>query len=81
MVLKLIIGVVACVVIIRLGLFMLRALASPAPAPDEGELRPVNLKYECVVCGAQVRMTKAGEDLPPPPRHCLEDMQLMSAVE
>ena len=81
MVLKLIIGVVACAVIIRLGLFVLRALATPVPEPDEGELRPVNLKYECLVCGAQVRMTKAGADLPPPPRHCLEDMQLTSPVE
>jgi hypothetical protein len=81
MVLKILVAVVACVVIVRLGLFVIRALATPAPSPDEGELRRVNLKYECTVCGAQVRMTKAGEDLPPPPRHCMEDMDLIPTME
>jgi hypothetical protein len=81
MVIKIIIGVVAFLVIVRLGLFVIRALAMPVPEPDQGELRRVNLKYQCLLCGAEVRMTKAGEDLPPPPRHCMEDMELMSAVE
>ena len=39
-------------VILRLGLFVLRALATPVPTPDEGELRRVNLKYQCTICGA-----------------------------
>lgn len=78
--LKILIGVVAAVVIIRLGVFVLRALATPAPEPVEGEIRRVNLRYRCDICGAEVRMTKAGEELPPPPRHCLEDMSLMSPV-
>jgi len=81
MVLKIIVAVVAFVVIMRIGVFFLRALATPAPVPDAGELRRVNLKYLCTICGAQVRMTKAGEDLPPPPRHCLEDMELMAPIE
>ncbi len=78
MVIKIIVALVAFAVIIRIGVFFLRALATPVPAPDEGELRRVNLKYECAICGAQVRMTKAGEDLPAPPRHCLEDMNLLA---
>jgi hypothetical protein len=78
MILKIVVALVAFVVIMRVGVFFLRALATPAPVPDEGELRRVNLKYLCTICGAQVRMTKAGEDLPPPPRHCLEDMELMA---
>jgi hypothetical protein len=78
MVFKILVAVVAFALIMRVGVFFLRALATPAPVPDEGELRRVNLKYQCTICGAQVRMTKAGEDLPPPPRHCLEDMELMA---
>jgi hypothetical protein len=82
MVLKLIVGLVAFLVILRVGVFVLRALGTPVPVPDEGELRRVNLRYLCTICGAEVKMTKAGEDLPPPPRHCMEDMQLMSpAIE
>ena len=78
MIIKLIVAVVAFIVIMRIGIFFVRALATPPPVPEEGELRRVNLRYQCTICGAEVKMTKAGEDLPPPPRHCLEDMQLMA---
>jgi hypothetical protein len=82
MVLKLIVGVVVFLVILRLGIFVLRALGTPISEPDQGELRRVNLRYLCTICGAEVKMTKAGEDLPPPPRHCMEDMQLIApAIE
>jgi hypothetical protein len=81
MFLKLLIGVVAFLVILRLGIFMLRMLGSPAPTPDEGELRRVSLKYRCTICGAEVKMTKASEDLPEPPRHCMEDMQFVAPIE
>jgi len=81
MVLKLVIGIALFLVIMRVGLFVLRAIAHPPPPPKEGELRTVNLRYRCVVCGAEVKMTKAGEDLPEAPRHCLEDMQLVTPVE
>jgi hypothetical protein len=80
-VLKIVIAVVAFVVILRIGIFFLRALATPVPTPEQGELRKVNLKYQCTICGAELRMTKAGEDLPPPPRHCLEDMQFVAPLE
>jgi hypothetical protein len=81
MVLKIIIGIIGFLVIIRFGLFFLRAFSKPLPVPDPGQLRRVNLKYQCLICGTEVRMTKAGEDLPPPPRHCLEDMNLMSPID
>ncbi len=81
MVLKLAIGIALFLVIMRIGLFLLRAIAHPPPPPKEGELRTVNLRYRCVVCGAEVKMTKAGEDLPEAPRHCREDMQLVTPVE
>jgi hypothetical protein len=81
MVLKLVIGVVAFLVILRFGVFMLRMLGSPVPAPDEGALRRVSLKYRCTICGAEVKMTKASEELPEPPRHCMEDMQFVAPIE
>ena len=81
MLLKVAICAVGFLVILRVGLFFIRALAAPVPSFEQGELRRVNLKYQCSICGAEVKMTKAGEDLPPPPRHCLEDMQLVSPVE
>jgi len=38
----------------------------------------VNLRYRCSICGAEVRMTQATEELPDPPRHCQEDMDLVA---
>jgi hypothetical protein len=81
MVLKLLIGVVAFAVILRVGIFMLRMLGSPVPEPDEGEMRRVSLKYRCTICGMEVKMTKASVDLPEPPRHCMEDMQFVAPIE
>jgi hypothetical protein len=80
MVLKLLIGGVAFLVILRSGVFVLRMLGSPVPTPDEGQLRRVSLKYRCTVCGAEVKMTKAGAELPEPPRHCMEDMQFVAPI-
>jgi len=81
LVLKLLVGLVAFYLILRMGIFMLRVLGTPVPEPEEGELRRVDLRYRCSICGAQVRMTKAGEDLPEPPRHCMEDMELVAPIE
>jgi hypothetical protein len=37
---------------------------------------PVDLKFRCVVCGAEVVMTAAQADVDvEPPRHCREDME------
>jgi hypothetical protein len=58
---------------------VLGSFARPVPPPlPPGEMRKVNLRYECGICGAQVRMTSAPDELPEPPRHCLEDMNLMA---
>jgi hypothetical protein len=80
-VLKIVIAVVAALVILRVGLMVIRALSTPVPEPEEGELRRVNLKYRCSTCGAEVKMTKAGEDLPEAPRHCMTDMELVAPIE
>lgn len=60
---------------------MVRALLRPPPPeePDPSRLRPVDYRYRCMVCGAEVTMTAApGEEEPEPPRHCREDMHLVA---
>lgn len=77
-----IIAVVSGLVIWRLGLAMLRGLARPVPEPPpSGELRKVKIAYRCSICGAEVRMTVAPNEDPDPPRHCLEDMDLVAPIE
>ncbi len=76
--LKVIIAVAAFVLIMRVGMIMLGGLARPHPPPEAGQIRKVNLRYRCSVCLAEVKMVQATEDLPPPPRHCQEDMDLVA---
>ena len=69
-------------VILRLGYAMISGLAQPVPEPpDPGELRKVKLVYRCSICGTEVRMTAAVAQEPEPPRHCMEDMDLLTPVE
>jgi len=77
-ILKIAVAVLVAYVILRIGMFILRSIATPPPTPDEGELRKVNLRYRCSICGAEVKMTQATEELPEPPRHCMEDMDLVA---
>lgn len=68
-------GLVLMVVLFRTGMAMLHALSAPPVAPPEpGELRKVNVRYRCDVCGVELRLTLAPDEDPPPPKHCLEDM-------
>jgi hypothetical protein len=75
---KLVLAVVLFVLIMRLGMFMLGGLARPHPPPDPGEIRRVNLRYRCSICLTEVKMVQATEELPMPPRHCQEDMDLVA---
>ena len=69
-------------VVMKVGLFFIRGFAQPLPAPPPpGEMRKVNLRYRCSMCGAEVKMTVAAEQDPEPPRHCQEDMSLVAPVE
>ena len=77
-VVKLVIAVAAFALIMRVGMSILRALAQPNVPPEPGAMRKVNLRYRCSICGTEVRMTQANEELPDPPRHCLEDMDLVA---
>ncbi len=75
-------AVVVGLVILRIGLTMLRGLAHPIPEPPPaGELRKVKIMYRCSVCGTEVRMTIAPDIDPEPPRHCLEDMDLVAPID
>ena len=79
---KLLISIAIFLVVMRLGLLVLRALANPLPEPPPpGEMRRINLRYRCGICGVELKLTAAPEEDPPPPRHCLEDMQLVAPVE
>jgi hypothetical protein len=73
------IAILAAVLIVRIGFGMLRALARPRPEPPPpGELRKVKMVFRCSLCGTQVRMTMANDQQPEPPRHCMEDMDVVS---
>ena len=65
----------------KVGIGMIRSVTTPLPPPPpEGELRRINVRYRCSVCGVELRMTMAPEDDPPPPRHCLEDMDIVAPI-
>ena len=74
--------VLIALLVIKVGVALLRGLGTPLPPPPPpGEMRKVNLRYRCSVCGAEVKMTLATEELPDAPRHCQEDMDLVAPVE
>jgi hypothetical protein len=74
-------GLLIAVVVWKLGVGMLRALSRPPVDPPEpGELRKVNVRYRCDVCGVELKLMLAPDDDPPPPKHCLEDMVLVAPL-
>jgi hypothetical protein len=77
-----VIAVVAGWLILRIGFRVLSGLATPLPPPPPpGELRKVRLTYRCSICGTEVRMTSANDEVPDPPRHCQEDMDLVAPID
>ena len=69
-------------VLFKIGFAMLGGLARPIPEPPPaGELRKVKITYRCSICGTEVRMTVANDQMPEPPRHCQEDMELVTPVD
>jgi hypothetical protein len=69
-------------IILRAGFFFLQSFATPPPPPpDPGTLRKVKLVFRCDVCGAEIRMTQAPTEDPEPPRHCMDEMRLVTPVE
>lgn len=74
-------GLLMTVVVWKAGTGMLRALSRPPVDPPEpGELRKVNVRYRCEICGVELKLTMAPDDDPPPPKHCLEDMTVVAPL-
>ena len=72
---------VALVAIVAIYVVLAGMIAKFKVAPPE-EIDPdsvvaVDVKFRCIVCGAEVTMTAAQDEDPEPPRHCREDMLLI----
>jgi hypothetical protein len=81
-VVKLLLAAAAAYVIFRAGIAVVRSFSQPVPPPPPpGELRKVKIMFRCSVCGTEVRMTSANDEVPDPPRHCQEDMDLVAPIE
>jgi hypothetical protein len=80
--LAVVVAVLAGWLILKVGFAVLSGLATPLPPPPPaGELRKVRLVYRCSLCGTEVRMTSANDEVPEPPRHCMEDMELVTPID
>ncbi|GAC1311824.1 MAG: hypothetical protein NVSMB12_00740 [Acidimicrobiales bacterium] len=80
--LQVLIAVLIFVVILRAGMWGLKLIARPAPPPlPPGELRKVNVRYRCSVCGMEMRVMLSPDEEPDPPRHCMEEMDLVAPRE
>lgn len=76
------VGLLAFLALWRVGRAMLGGLVRPIPGPPPaGELRKVKIVYRCPICGTEVRMTMANDEVPEPPRHCMDEMELVSQPE
>jgi hypothetical protein len=65
--------------LLKFGFGMIGALATPVPQPPpDGELRRVNYRYRCPSCGTEIRMVKTDAIDPVPPRHCMDEMDLIA---
>ncbi len=79
---RVVIAMLSFYLILRVGIAVLGAFARPIPEPPPpGELRKVKLVYRCSSCGAELRMTLANDQVPQPPRHCADEMDLMTSVD
>lgn len=79
--LRIAVGLAAAWLIWKAGRAMLGGLVRPMPPPPPaGELRKVKITYRCSICGTEVRMTVANDEVPEPPRHCQDEMELVTPV-
>jgi hypothetical protein len=78
----LLVAAAAVWLLFKVGFAMLGGLAQPVPdPPPAGELRKVKILYRCGVCGTEVRMTTANDQMPEAPRHCMDEMELVTPVD
>jgi hypothetical protein len=77
-ILRVVFGVAVALVLYVTGANLLRKFQiAPPEEPDPDSVNPVNLRFRCIVCGAEVTMTAAQGDDPEAPRHCREDMVML----
>lgn len=82
---RFVVGVGGIVVLYLFGAALVRNFA--ASIPDAGESEPpiladVDHRFRCVVCGAEVVMYAAPDgEIPIPPRHCAERMELIAPID
>ena len=76
---KLFFAVLIFLAIWKVGRSMLGGLVRPIPEPPPpGELRKVKILFRCAICGTEVRMTAANDEVPEAPRHCMDEMELVA---
>lgn len=74
-------GVLIGYILWKTGIGMLRSMTRPLPPPPPpGEMRRINVRYACTVCGLEIRLTLAPDEDPPPPKHCLEEMVIKAPL-
>lgn len=74
-------GLLLGVFLWKTGIGMLRSMTRSLPEPPPpGEMRKVNVRYRCNVCGLEIKLTLAPDEDPPPPKHCLEEMVVMAPL-
>lgn len=77
-----VIAIATFYILLATGIKILGSFARPIPdAPPPGELRRVKLTYRCSGCGTELRLTLANDTVPTPPRHCADDMELMTNLD
>ena len=75
------VGLVMMRLVWKFGFGMLKSMTnSLPPPPPSGEMRKINVRYRCSVCGVELRVVRAPDEDPPPPRHCLEDMDIVAPL-
>ena len=82
-VLKLAAAVAAMFVMYLIGAGVVRNFARGHYQPEEQDvtLSDVDYRFRCVVCATEVAMYAAPDgDVPQPPRHCAERMDIITPV-
>ena len=80
-IIRILLAILFAYLIIRVGLAMLRGMAAPIPEPPPaGELRKVKIQFQCQICGTEVRMTLSTDQEPEAPRHCMQEMDMVTPV-
>ena len=68
--------------ILLLGRWGVKLLAAGGPPDiDPDSVVDVEIRYECIVCGMRLTVTQAQDEELVAPRHCHEEMVLVSGAE